>query len=989
MSKFLDQTGLSHFWSKIKTLLAGKADKTALENVTDLVNDFNGDIANLYNTKADEDHIHPNSVKIETPNGEVAQIIAIDEEDGGYSLETGRFHTTGDISTEGSMYTEGTIHTREVNFPIFDENGDNVGGIALYPSIDEEDVPNLYVDSSIGVDGNILAHGEVEANMARVDEVDFKMCDNDGNEASSVLMYGYYDENDERHLIVEEANLDVTGSIKAERHITISAPNGDNVYLFAQPGGEEYGEKYLPSIETGRFHSTSDISSEGKVIADGKIYEEGTPLSDKYASKTDLEDVRDALVTCDATVGGLVDSVSDLEDNTEKMTNHYIGHPEGGEYQYLGAITGAIFIKVPVITNGGKVSFDVNISCNRYQSDAIYRVCGYMPGSGNWGNTGAFCITSLQNQKDGIANASSLLWNLVVSFGYQNGEYGVYIGNLQTVFHEPVITISNVSVYAWAVRDTANLRKNWEVSIVSSYPIPINSIVPNAALYTPKRTDYTLDEIGMPKSSINAPFTVQPFMSSTRAMRLFGLPADQVIIEQSIDGGATWTSADVTDWTKAQIFSQTKLGSIKIPLKNGSKSCDCMLRVTITGMKYNVPEGTAETEKYNYWNSNYVASTERYCSLDFGYFWISANADKMYIEHQVATGANPNNWVVDGSLQLAQGWTGGDYVKFNGNVFGSGTTQIHGYWNHRFIFRPQASDGSFDDSKLNQSYLTTQQAVYEISCYGQNCWTPANEMMKSDRPYTVNNSNQTTFTGDVVVQGAMYPQGYVVPQTDVYGQGKIYAKGGFVFTDQSDADKKLLTADGWWKHVDTFATADHNHTYDNLEVQTLYATGTISTDGNISAEGDLLYNGGDSVKQAIEHLDHSISDINQEISDLSSVVSHKFKMVGRTSLTKNGYVDLSAFLAIYDELMIIVRVESTASVTVGPSNTTSASSSGFLCSKALSGTTYAKIMVNKTDEGYMAWDIGGTLGWSNSTAYKYLRNYTTGTVTMSVVVHGR
>jgi hypothetical protein len=137
----------------------------------------------------------------------------------------------------------------------------------------------------------------------------------------------------------------------------------------------------------------------------------------------------------------------------------------------------------------------------------------------------------------------------------------------------------------------------------------------------------------------------------------------------------------------------------------------------------------------------------------------------------------------------------------------------------------------------------------------------------------------------------------------------------------------------------------------------------------------------------VQDLDDRVTEIEQGAS--GSSVSHKFKIAGRYSLTKNGYVDLSAYLALYDELMIIVRVESTASVTVGPSSTTSASSSGFLCSKALSGTTYAKIMVNKTDEGYMAWDIGGTLGWSNSTAYKYLRNYTTGTVTMSVVVHGR
>ena len=523
--------------------------------------------------------------------------------------------------------------------------------------------------------------------------------------------------------------------------------------------------------------------------------------------------------------------------------------------------------------------------------------------------------------------------------------------------------------------------------------------------YASSSHNHALSDLNVPHSQTNTSYVARPYMGLLRACRTFALPSDQVIVEQSTDGGATWTDAGYTDWTKAQIFSQTRLGSFQIPLKNGSKSCDCMLRVTITGMKYNVPEGTAETEKYNYWNSNYAASTERYCSLDFGYFWISADIEKMYIEHQVATGAYPNSWVSDGLLNKAQGWTGGDYVKFNGNTFGGDTSQIYNYWNHRFIFRTQASDGSFDDSKLDQSYLTKQQAVYEISCYGQNCWTPANEMMNSDRPYTVNNSNQTTFTGDVVVQGAMYPQGYVVPQTDVYGQGQIYAKGGFVFTGQSDADKKLLRADGWWQHVDTFATADHTHDSFNGN---LYVDGVLDADAGICIGGEYLhdifaeanhthteyttktYVDGQisNTEGLIQYVDDRVTALEQSSGSTSSA-SHKFQLLGRQTLAANGVADLSTFLSAYDELMIIVRTQSSASVTIGPANNTSGSS-GFLCSKSLSGTQYTKIMVNKTNEGYMAWDVGGSIGWTNSTTYKYLRNYVaSGTVSMSVVVHGR
>ena len=122
----------------------------------------------------------------------------------------------------------------------------------------------------------------------------------------------------------------------------------------------------------------------------------------------------------------------------------------------------------------------------------------------------------------------------------------------------------------------------------------------DTTVYTPKRTDYTLDEIGMPKSTAGGlPFAAQPFVASARANRLFGLPADQIIIEKSIDGGATWTDAGIADSVKQCMFMQRGSG-VPMPQINGKNDCNAMLRITITGMKYNVPEGTPETEKYNY-----------------------------------------------------------------------------------------------------------------------------------------------------------------------------------------------------------------------------------------------------------------------------------------------------------------------------------------------------------------------------------------------------
>lgn len=568
-------------------------------------------------------------------------------------------------------------------------------------------------------------------------------------------------------------------------------------------GGQQIQQGQLPYKLTKQY----SLSLGSQVLANVQIDKEQQAQINEINKKLGNNVVTEEYV--DNVANGLYENISyeisqEVKD-AEKMTEHYIGHPEGGD-AWIESKIGAICIRIPELPMGGNIKFKVSIMSQRWQAIADYVIGGSLT-STHISNTSAYCITSISNAE--CAEHTTIpLHNMTVRFSNKtNGYYYVYIGDTDKDWAYVNVSISDVTFVSYAVADKDILRKNWAITLETSYNQSINSTIvgDKTGIYTPKRTDYTLDEIGMPKSSINAPFTVQPFIESTRPMRLFGLPTNQIIVEHSIDGGQTWTSSGNSDWEKTQLFIQTRNSSIKIPLKNGKKSCSCMVRVTITGMKYNVPEGTSETNKYNYWNSNYTLSNERYCSLDFGYFWISANYDKMYIEHQVSTGAYPNDWIVDGSLNLAQGWPGGDYVKFSGNAFGGGTTQIYNYWNHRFIFRTQASDGSFDDSKLNQDGLTSQQSIYEISCYGQNCWTPANNMMKNDRPYTVDANGEVHF-----------------PKS-------IYSGSGFVFSGQSDADKKLLTADGWWKHINTFARSYTKYNLYDSSKYTEVANGSTIT----------------------------------------------------------------------------------------------------------------------------------------------------------------
>lgn len=102
--------------------------------------------------------------------------------------------------------------------------------------------------------------------------------------------------------------------------------------------------------------------------------------------------------------------------------------------------------------------------------------------------------------------------------------------------------------------------------------------------------------------------TLQGLFNVTRANRLAYLPADQIIIEKTIDGGTTWIDAGFTDIQKRHLFAETRGANLALPQIDGKKNLLCGLRITISAMKYNVPNGTAETQKYNYWNSNYVVS---------------------------------------------------------------------------------------------------------------------------------------------------------------------------------------------------------------------------------------------------------------------------------------------------------------------------------------------------------------------------------------------
>ena len=256
-------------------------------------------------------------------------------------------------------------------------------------------------------------------------------------------------------------------------------------------------------------------------------------------------------------------------------------------------------------------------------------------------------------------------------------------------------------------------------------------------------TKWTINNYGQGTTDLS----IRPLIAVSRANRLAFLPADQIIIEKTTDGGTTWVDAGYSDDVKKALFA-TRGANILIPLLNNAKSTLCGIRITISGMKYNVPAGTPETGKYAYWNSTYVKSQERYSNLREMWFWLSANNDAIRVQVYRATGANPNNWITDFDTDFPlTGWSGSDWIRLSGNSFGGGTTQTGNYWNWRIIFWSRMHNG---DTAFRSA---TQQVIAGIAGYGDSVWVAPNPLMKEDHLYTWDTDMNATFPAKITATG--------------------------------------------------------------------------------------------------------------------------------------------------------------------------------------------------------------------------------------------
>lgn len=254
-------------------------------------------------------------------------------------------------------------------------------------------------------------------------------------------------------------------------------------------------------------------------------------------------------------------------------------------------------------------------------------------------------------------------------------------------------------------------------------------------------------------------YTTRPLVDVMRANKLAFLPAEQIIIEQTVDGGQTWTDAGFQDAKKENLFNELKTFALSIPQINGKENAQCGLRVTITAMKYNVPDGTAETDKYKYWGKDYVKSTERYCTLEELYIWCSAASNKIKVKVESATGNNPDHWVTQFSSDSfgLMGEPGGNYIRLKSDfeLFGGQISQVFNFWNYRFTF--MTTSKNLTDEITDRPEVA--QSIININGYGNNMWIAPNQLALHDHLYYWDDKQNATFPANINAKGKLLENG--------------------------------------------------------------------------------------------------------------------------------------------------------------------------------------------------------------------------------------
>lgn len=185
---------------------------------------------------------------------------------------------------------------------------------------------------------------------------------------------------------------------------------------------------------------------------------------------------------------------------------------------------------------------------------------------------------------------------------------------------------------------------------------------------------------------------------------------------------------------------------------------------------------------------------------------------------------------------------------------------------------------------------------------------------------------------------------------------------------------------------------DYEHEVNQLNAYVEESVGALQT-----MVGD-YYSDIEANRNAIEETGAAVNLLDETKADkelVENLAAKPFKVIERmTDMMPSSYLELGLYINTYNELLIMIRSESTNSIDVGVASNASGAS-GFVCKQSKTGTSYTQIMMNKVIDGsdtYISWNTQGSTAWEKFEHQRYVRWYSSTNDTsplVTVVVCGR
>lgn len=246
--------------------------------------------------------------------------------------------------------------------------------------------------------------------------------------------------------------------------------------------------------------------------------------------------------------------------------------------------------------------------------------------------------------------------------------------------------------------------------------------LPNGSEYNLKDSDAIHKSDDIPRTNVGTTSDVitdgidevtRPLVGAAASNKTFGLPASQITIEYSRDGGSTWVDYGATDAQKRALFAETRstkfrLGKVTNTADNNTSN---MLRVTIS-------------------------QEDRYVTVDCLYIWASTQGNSWTVDLDKSTiGAKTTFTNVFKGFSLG-GWEGNNVKYFPSIRFGGSDWQTSQAYALRLTFK---------QTSVRTSGNYGPPILWDVRFYGTDAWTAPNDIVASNHLYRWNENLDATF----------------------------------------------------------------------------------------------------------------------------------------------------------------------------------------------------------------------------------------------------